>query len=97
MMELIAGVDPSLVGARVIQVFIGAFFYIFAIAKFIGPENKANWFRRRAKYTFFNKRGILGEYINFGYPICWQGIVVFFVLYGGIFAFGYWYVFLHSY
>ena len=78
-------------------VFILSFFYIFAIAKLIGPENKANWFRRRMKYTFFNKRGIFGEYINFGYPVCWQGVVVFFVLYGVIFGVGYWYVFLHAY
>ena len=52
-MDAIAHVDPSLVGARVINVFILSFFYIFAIAKLIGPENKANWFRRRMKYTFF--------------------------------------------
>ncbi|MBQ2135028.1 MAG: hypothetical protein II203_04900, partial [Phascolarctobacterium sp.] len=63
----------------------------------IGPENKANWFRRRMKYTFFNKRGIFGEYINFGYPICWQGCVVFLAVYGVIFSFGYWYVFLFGY
>ena len=96
-MDAIAHVDPSLVGARVINVFILSFFYIFAIAKLIGPENKANWFRRRMKYTFFNKRGIFGEYINFGYPVCWQGVVVLFVLYGVIFGVGYWYVFLHAY
>ncbi|MBQ9763343.1 MAG: hypothetical protein IJV92_03185 [Phascolarctobacterium sp.] len=96
-MEAIQHVEPALVGARVIHVFIGAFFYIFAIAKLIGPENKQNWFRRRAKYTFFNKRGILGEYINFGYPVCWQGIVVFFAVYGVIFSFGYWYVFCFGY
>ncbi|MBQ8418627.1 MAG: hypothetical protein IJX10_08380 [Phascolarctobacterium sp.] len=96
-MEAIEHVAPALVGARVIHVFIGAFFYIFAIAKLIGPVNKATWFRRRKKYTFFNKRGILGEYINFGYPVCWQGCVVFLVLYGVIFSFGYWYVFLKAY
>lgn len=96
-MELINNVEPALVGARVIHVFIGAFFYIFAIAKLIGPVNKATWFKRRAKYTFFNKRGILGEYINFGYPVCWQGGLVFLAVYGVIFGFGYWYIFKCGY
>ena len=96
-MDAINNVAPSLVCARVMQVFIGAFVYIFIIAKLIGPENKAAWFRRRMKYTFFNRRGIFGEYINFGYPVCWQGVVIFVLIYGVIFGFGYWYVFLKSY
>lgn len=61
-MEALANVEGSLICARVIQVFIGAFFYIFLIAKAVGAENKAKWFKRRMKYTFFNKRGIFGEY-----------------------------------
>lgn len=72
-MEALVNVDSSLICARIIQVFVGAFFYIFMIAKAVGSENKAKWFKRRMKYTFFNKRGIFGEYINFGYPITWQG------------------------
>ena len=66
-MEALVNVDSSLICARIIQVFVGAFFYIFMIAKAVGSENKAKWFKRRMKYTFFNKRGIFGEYINFGY------------------------------
>ena len=73
------------------------FFYIFMIAKAVGSENKAKWFKRRMKYTFFNKRGIFGEYINFGYPITWQGVGIFVAIYGVIFGFGYWYVFIHAY
>ena len=73
-MEALVNVDSSLICARIIQVFVGAFFYIFMIAKAVGSENKAKWFKRRMKYTFFNKRGIFGEYINFGYPITWQGV-----------------------
>lgn len=96
-MEVLANVDNSLVCARILQVFIGAFFYIFVIAKIVGSENKAKWFKRRMKYTFFNRRGIFGEYINFGYPITWQGAVVFVIIYGAIFGFGYWYVFMHTY
>ncbi len=90
--------DPATndeIGKRVFQVFIGAFFYIFLVAKLIGSENKAKWFKRRGNYTFFNRRGIFGEYINFGYPKTWQGILVFIAIYGVIFGFGYWYVFFY--
>lgn len=78
-MEALVNVDSSLICARIIQVFVGAFFYIFMIAKAVGSENKAKWFKRRMKYTFFNKRGI------------------FVAIYGVIFGFGYWYVFIHAY
>lgn len=67
------------------------------IAKAVGSENKAKWFKRRMSYTFFNRRGIFGEYINFGYPVTWQGAIVFLAIYGVIFGFGYWYVFIHAY
>ncbi len=90
--------DPATndeIGKRVFQVFIGAFFYIFLVAKLIGSENKAKWFKRRGNYTFFNRRGIFREYINFGYPKTWQGILVFIAIYGVIFGFGYWYVFFY--
>ena len=86
-MEALVNVDSSLICARIIQVFVGAFFYIFMIAKAVGSENN----------TFFNKRGIFGEYINFGYPITWQGVGIFVAIYGVIFGFGYWYVFIHAY
>ncbi|MFR8307485.1 hypothetical protein [Phascolarctobacterium faecium] len=52
-MEALVNVDSSLICARIIQVFVGAFFYIFMIAKAVGSENKAKWFKRRMKYTFF--------------------------------------------
>lgn len=41
-MEALVNVDSSLICARIIQVFVGAFFYIFMIAKAVGSENKAN-------------------------------------------------------
>ncbi len=90
-------VSSAAICNRIIQVFIVSFFYIFLIAKIVGQENKAKWFRRRTKYTFFNRRGILGEYVHFGYPICWQGLVVFFAIYGVIFGLGFWYIFVYSY
>ena len=79
---------------RLVQLMGFSFFYIYAIAKIIGSENKEKWFKRRSRSTFFTRRGFMGEYINFGYPICWQGCIVFLVLYGLIFAIGYWYLFV---
>ena len=73
-MEALVNVDSSLICARIIQVFVGAFFYIFMIAK-----------------------AVRSEYINFGYPITWQGVGIFVAIYGVIFGFGYWYVFIHAY
>ena len=66
-METIANVEPVVVCARVMQIFFGSFIYIYLIAKLVGPDNKLAWFRKRKKYTFFNRRGIFGEDINFGY------------------------------
>ena len=77
---------------RALITFVGAFFYIFLIARLIGTENKAKWFKRRTRYTFFTRRGILGEYINFGYPVTWQGIAIFILIWAVILGFGYWYL-----
>lgn len=96
-MDALANVDPALVTSRVMQVFFGAFIYLYIVAKFVGPDNKAKWFRKRKKYTFFNRRGVFGEDINFGYPVTIQGVGIFFLIYGVIFGFGYWYIFVHSY
>ena len=57
-MEALVNVDSSLICARIIQVFVGAFFYIFMIAKAVGSENKAKWFKR---YTPIIKESIYGR------------------------------------
>lgn len=64
-------------------------------AMIIGQERKAKWFKKRTKYTLFTRRGIFGEYINFGYPCTWEGALIFTGIFGFIFSFGYWYVFLY--
>ncbi|MDD4085443.1 MAG: hypothetical protein GX084_06505 [Acholeplasmataceae bacterium] len=79
--------------SRILQVFFVSFVYIFGVARAIGAENKMKWFKRRTKTTFFSQKGFLGEYINFGYPRTWQGLVVFVAIYGVIFGLGYFYVF----
>ncbi len=96
-MNDLANVDPLLVCGRVLHIFIASFIYLYIIAKFVGPDNKQRWFRKRKKYTFFNRRGVFGEDINFGYPVTWQGVGIFFLIYGVIFSLGYWYIFVHAY
>lgn len=96
-MENLANVPPVAVCSRIIQVFFGSFIYIYIVAALVGAERKALWFRKRKKYTFFNRRGIFGEDINFGYPVCWQGVLVFLAINVPIFAFGYWYIFVYAY
>ena len=54
-METIVNVEPVVVCARVMQIFFGSFIYIYLIAKLVGPDNKLAWFRKRKKYTFFNR------------------------------------------
>lgn len=47
---------------------------VFATTAFIiGPERKAKWFRKRSKYSFFNRRGIISEFIHYGYPCTLEG------------------------
>lgn len=47
---------------------------VFAItAVIIGPERKAKWFKKRSKYSFFNRRGFISEFIHYGYPCTIQG------------------------
>ncbi len=83
--------------SRLLTVFFLTFVLIFIVAKVLGPERKEAWFKRRTKYTFFNRRGIFGEYINFGYPRTWQGVLVAVLMYGVIFILGFWYIFVHPY
>ncbi|MGI6263064.1 MAG: hypothetical protein ACOYKB_04350 [Succiniclasticum sp.] len=90
-------VDPHAVVYRLLVVFILSFFVIIAGARIIGSENKARWFKRRTKYTFFNRRGIFGEYLNFGYPRTWQGLLTALIMYGIIFGIGIWYILIHPY
>lgn len=80
---------------RLIQLMGVSFISIYAIARFIGSENKQNWFKKRTRSSFFTRRGFMGEYINFGRPICWQGYVVMLVMYGVILLAGYLYLFVY--
>ena len=58
---------------KILICFIWAFIVFFITALIIGVEGKAKWFQRRTKYTWFNRRGFLGETLFFGYPKTSEG------------------------
>lgn len=67
---------------RIILSFMMSLAIIFIIAKIIGEERKALWFKKRTKSNIFTRRGFLGDTWNFGVPKQWQGFVVVFFMYG---------------
>ena len=93
----ISTVPPSAVTGRLLTVFFLAFIIIFITARLVGSERKALWFKRRTKYTLLNRRGIFGEYMNFGYPRTWQGLLVALAMYGLIFAIAIGYICFYPY
>lgn len=78
--------------AIVFAVSVGLF---FTVARVLGAERKAKWFKKRTRYTIFTRRSMFGEYIHFGRPCTWEGLLVFVGIFSFIFSFGYWYVFLY--
>lgn len=96
-METIYTVTPEAALTRLVHMVVFTFIYLYIVAKIVGPEHKQQWFKKRQKYTFFNRRGVFGEDINFGYPRTWQGLIVFVLVFGVIFGLGYWYIFVLPY
>lgn len=93
----LAAVPMQAFTSRLLTVFFVSFIVIIVTARIIGSEKKALWFKRRTNYTLLNRRGIFGEYLNFGYPRTWQGVVTAVLMYGFIFGVGFWYLFVHPY
>lgn len=69
-------------GMRVIAAFLVSLVVVYITAKIVGEENKARWFKKRQQTSFLNRRGFLGESLNFGYPRTWQGAAVFAAMFG---------------
>ena len=90
-------VPPQAITGRLFTVFFLSFIIIFITARLVGSERKALWFKRRTKYTLLNRRGIFGEYMNFGYPRTWQGLLVALAMYGVIFAIAIGYICFYPY
>ena len=88
---------PALFTGRALIMLVVAFLVFFVTARIIGKEKKEMWFNKRTNYTMLNRRGSFGEYINFGYPRTWQGIIVTIIMFGIIFGGGYWFIFKMPY
>lgn len=82
------GTDADLT-AKIVSSFFVSMLIIYATAKIIGPERKAAWFRKRQKYSFFNRRGFAGDVLHFGYPRTRQGVAVALLMFGTIGLVGY--------
>lgn len=64
------------IARRVFFSLVSAFCIVFIAAVLIGPRNKAKWFNLRDMtkgFWFFNRRGILGESLRFGWPRTKEG------------------------
>ncbi|KAF1682174.1 hypothetical protein [Veillonella sp. R32] len=59
---------------KILICFVWALVVFFIVALIIGPERKALWFKRRDKYSFFNRRGVISELLFYGYPNTKEGI-----------------------
>ena len=80
--------DQAIAIRVVLALFVGLLI-VFATARAIGPERKAEWFQKRRKYSWFNRRGFAGEVFHFGYPRTRQGVVVALLMFGAIGTAGY--------
>ena len=79
--------------ARILLSFIISLVIIYLIARCIGEERKAQWFKKRQKSNIFTRRGFLGETWNFGVPYRWQGFLVVFFMFGLIGVVSYFMIF----
>lgn len=64
-------------------------------AEIIGEERKARWFQKRTKFSWFLRRGLLGEKFHYGYPKTLEGIGVFLAMLAVI-ALCTWFIFTTS-
>ena len=70
------GLGDAEIVRRVFFSLISAFCIVFMASLWIGPQKKAQWFRLRNMskgFWFFNRRGILGESLRFGWPRTKEG------------------------
>ena len=74
---------------KILICFVWAFIVFFITALIIGAEGKAKWFQQRTKYSWFNRRGFLGETLLFGYPKTREGYGITFILASAIGIVGY--------
>ena len=78
----------------IISFFVALVIFAFT-AWLIGPERKRKWFKKRDhSKSFFNRRGMLGEYLHYGHPVTVQGYVLLVLLLAIVTGVGYYIVFV---
>ena len=74
---------------KILICFVWAFIVFLVTALIIGVERKSQCFQRRTKYSWFNRRGFLGETLFFGYPKTREGYGITFLMASAIGIVGY--------
>jgi len=95
--DALSGVDQTLIVARILYMVAFAFVFISLVSVVLGKERRLAWFKKRTHYRFFSRRGFVGEYINFGYPRTWQGLLLAIFMLAVIGGVGYAYIVLYPY
>jgi len=66
------------INGRIGLLFLTWLVVIVVASLVIGPERKQQWFYMRdTSKSFFNRRGVLGELVRFGFPRTREGWMVF--------------------
>ena len=58
---------------KILICFVWAFIVFLITALILGADRKSQWFQKRTKYSWFNRRGIISEWLHFGYPKTREG------------------------
>ena len=76
-MEILEQMSPTQFLYRLFLCMLAAMVVVGIAAEWIGEERKARWYKKRTRFSFFLRRGPLGEKFHFGYPRTLEGIGVF--------------------
>ena len=96
-LDALQGVESIRIVAPIFYMVVFAFVFISIISVIVGKERRLTWFKKRTNYRFFSRRGFIGEYINFGYPRTWQGLLLALFMIAVIGGLGYAYIVLYPY
>lgn len=89
-------ISEEVILSRLGIMFVFSFLLFAATGVCIGHERKAQWFKKRTKYTLFTRRSIIGEFIHFGRPYTLEGYLITAFLFLVIFGGGYWFIFCYQ-
>ncbi len=65
---------------RVVFSLFSAFCIAHIALRLIGEKRREQWFKKRTKSWFLNRRGFIGERVHFGRPKTKEGVMVLFAV-----------------